>query len=167
VTETTFQKQLKQLAQSHRKKEKLESAKAKHGDNVKLQTTNTMAEVLHQFASEVLQCDDHLLQDETPEGSIGIVISYRKRTNSVRPSFRVSVTCQPDTVEVNVSDGRWKQVSGVLGAWADWTDQQKVYSGAPDSSTIRKSLESAFLTWYERAMKVPDETLDTCADSRI
>lgn len=157
MTDTNLQRQMKQLASCYQLESEQQITESKSRDEAKQQMADAVTEVLNQFAVEVFQCDERLHRDELPDGEIGLSISYEKRTNSVQPSFQVSITCHPNKVEVNVSDGRWQQVQGVLGSWADWTVEEKVFMGAFDSSSIRTSVECAFLKWYESAMKFPDE----------
>lgn len=114
---------------------------------------------LDNLSKEFSDGDPRLLlnQSSNNSNSVGFSISYQKRTNSIRPTFSVSVICQPDSVEIHVTDGLWEQIKGVLGAWGDWTDDKIIYSGTLDESKIRIAMEDAFIKWYTRAMEVPDE----------
>lgn len=162
MTETSLQRQMKQIANQQQQKQKQELEENERLNQARQEMIHAATEILHKLASEIAQADERLSMEESSEGnSLGTVIYYKKRTASMTPSFRLSVTCLPDTVEVSISDGNWQQIKGVLGAWADWTDQQKKYVGPLISETIRQSIEPAFLKWYKSAMELPDEHQQT------
>jgi Tfp pilus assembly protein PilV len=120
-------------------------------------TTETVAHWFENIAKEYVKTGEHLSLEEAPPGTTGFTISYNKRTNSVRPNFAVSATCKGDNVDIHVTDDEWEQIDGQLGGWADWTDDKSIYSGPVDESALRKVLDKAFLEWYERSAKAPDE----------
>lgn len=152
-----FQAEIGELAARHKDTEARYVERAQQQKVARQAMEEKMRTLFGDMAQAMVSADDHLDHDDSIEGTAGLAVSYNKRTNATRPTFHATAVCNPDSVDVNVSDGHWAQVPGTLGAWADWTDEQKVYSGPYDPAAIRQAVEPAFLKWYKRAMKVPDE----------
>lgn len=157
MKESELSKQMLKIAHHYQQTQMQSVEQSRLKKHAQQRLTQEIMTVLNQFATDVTQIDESLTCENLPDGSVGLMISYNKQTQSIHPSFLISVTIQTETIEVLVTDGHWEQVPGTLGAWADWTSQHTVYAGSPDLMRMRKSIEPMFLRWYEAAMNMPDD----------
>lgn len=109
--------------------------------------------ILQEISEEFAQGDKKLLVVASDsENSPGFSISY----GEILPKFSVTTTIHDESFDLHITDGHWEQIQGTLGSWADWTDDKIVYSGGPDTTAIRHSLETPFLEWYQFATQKPN-----------
>ena len=157
MDESVLPEKMKELSQSHKRNQEQEIRELQQVKEKKNHLQVQTKELLNRLATMIIETDAHLSRDESWEDSSTLVLSYNKLTHSSHPAFQVSITCHADALDIKISDGQWRQIHGVLGAWADWTDEQQVYSGPFDAAKIQKAVETAFLSWYALAMTSPDE----------
>ncbi|MDQ0188855.1 hypothetical protein JI721_12340 [Alicyclobacillus cycloheptanicus] len=156
MTDSDLQQQMNERKATHDEAARHRATLADQQKDITQETKNAMHDLLHQFADDALQNDEHLAKQPTPVDSVSVSIAYENHSNLV-PLFQVTAACHEDQVDISITDGHWEDVPGLLGNWGNWTDQTTVYAGPFDAHRIRKALESAFLKWYDAALNIKDQ----------
>ena len=155
--EEKFAQAIKELKQEHEQNMERQRVHLQQKKTAQQSDMEQVQRLVNTFRETFVECDEHLWSADAAKDAIGFTISYEKQTESVRPTFSVQATCNNGQTTVKVTDGRWQQIPGTLGSWADWTDEMQVYSGMFNEKAITQEVQKAFVQWYREALDAPDE----------
>ncbi|MCY0876779.1 MAG: hypothetical protein OWT28_11000 [Firmicutes bacterium] len=158
---TDVQRKMRAIAEQGQQSKQRKADDKKRQQSESDITLQAMCAIFEQLCNEWVAGDERLHLNPVTADSPAFSIEYRKRTHSVTPTLLITGTCKGSNVEVQISDGKWEQVKGVLGSWGDWADERTVYSGKLCLEDMQSAIEPAFLQWYKEAIDAPDEHPDT------
>ncbi len=118
------------------------------------ETVKKLNTILKAICKDFIDGDQKLLNTkQTSDSSPGFSLIDSEVPDYRALSFSVTSKCESSHVEIMISDQKWRQVSNFIGNWGNWSDQETIYTGVLDESVIRKKLEGAFLSWYQRVLQ--------------
>ncbi|SIS93631.1 hypothetical protein [Alicyclobacillus vulcanalis] len=120
--------------------------------HVVMSETESKEEIVRLFndiARSIHEGDSALQAKVVTTESAELVVAF-VNSHFYSPHLKVTAKYKNGVFHITAQDDFWTQAPDQNGLWADWRDEEQLYTGEFSEEKIRTAVQNAFLGWYQR-----------------